>query len=73
MNGILSTWDIDYDYQGIDFHDAKVNVSYRFELGLVDMSVYSRRMIGLGYTLGNMNRTNDFGVSGITTYRRFDF
>ena len=59
-----NTWDIDYDYQGIDFHDAKVNVSYRFELGLVDGSIFQEND-WTGYTLGNMNRTNDLGISAI--------
>ena len=66
------TWDIDYDYQGIDFHDARVNVSYRFELGRVDGSVFQEND-WTGYSLGNMNRTNDLGVSGIVPLGNFDF
>ena len=54
--------DIDYDYQGIDFHDAKVNLAYRFHPGFVLISVFQEND-WTGYSLTNLNRTNDLGVA----------
>ena len=64
-------WDIEYQYQGIDFHDAKVDVAYRFNLGVIDVSIFQENDWA-GYSLTNLNRTNDLGVSAIVPIKDVD-
>ena len=54
--------DIDYDYQGIDFHDAKVNLAYRHIFGWVEASIFQEND-WTGYSPTNLNRTNDLGIA----------
>ena len=57
-------WDIEYTYQGIELHDAKVNIQYKHNFKHFAISVFQEND-WTGYTLLNTNRTNDLGVSGI--------
>ena len=66
------TIDVDFAYQGIDFHDAQIETSYRFETGLIDFTVFQENDF-TGYTLGNMNRSNDLGVSAIAQFRGLEW
>ena len=54
--------DIDYDYQGIDFHDAKVNLAYGHDFGWVKASIFQEND-WTGYSPANLNRTNDLGIA----------
>ena len=56
--------DIDYDYQGISFHDARITGAYRLEAGSIDFTIFQENDF-TGYELDNMNRTNDLGISAI--------
>ena len=64
--------DVEYTYQGIDFHDAKVDVSYRYSLGAIAFTVFQENEFQ-GYTFDNMNRRNDLGVSAIVPVEDLDF
>ena len=64
--------DIDYEYQGIDFHDAKVNLAYRFHSGVVAFSVFQEND-WTGYSLTNLNRTNDLGIAASVPYVGLDW
>ena len=54
--------DIDYEYQGIDFHDVKVNLAYRHDFGWVEASIFQEND-WTGYSPTNLNRTNDLGIA----------
>ena len=56
--------DIEYEYQGIEFHDAKVDVSYRHNFENFAITIFQENDWA-GYSLTDLNRTNDLGVSGI--------
>ena len=64
--------EVEYTYQGIDFHDAKVDVSYRYSLGAIAFTVFQENEFQ-GYTFDNMNRRNDLGVSAIVPVGDLDF
>ena len=59
--------DIDYNYQGIDFHDAKVNIAYRHAFGWIEASIFQEND-WTGYSLTNLNRTNDLGIAASVPY-----
>ena len=61
--------DIDYDYQGIDFHDAKVNLAYRHTFGWIEASIFQEND-WTGYSPANLNRTNDLGIAASVPFRR---
>lgn len=66
-------FDIEYTYQGIDFHDAKVDIAYRQSLGFLglDVTVFQENDWS-GYSLTNLNRTNDLGLAIILPIKDLD-
>ena len=64
--------DIEYEYQGIDYHDAKIDLSYRQSLlSFLDVTVFQENDWH-GYTFLDLNRTNDLGVSAIVAVGNVD-
>ena len=64
--------DIDYAYQGIDFHDAKVNIAYRHAFGWIEASIFQEND-WTGYSPTNLNRTNDLGIAASVPYVGLDW
>jgi hypothetical protein len=64
--------DIDYEYQGIDFHDAKVNIAYRHAFSWIEASIFQEND-WTGYSPTNLNRTNDLGIAASVPYVGLDW
>ena len=64
--------EIDYDYQGIDFHDAKVNLAYRHSFSWIEASIFQEND-WTGYSPTNLNRTNDLGITASVPYIGLDW
>ena len=64
--------DIEYEYQGLEYHDAKIDVSFRQSLtSWLDVTVFQENDWE-GYSLTEITRKNDLGISGIIPIRDVD-
>ena len=66
--------DVEYQYQGFDFHNAEIDVAFRYSLGWIAGSVFTANKWS-GYSLDEdgLTRKNDLGVSGIVPYKDLEF